>query len=469
MYLGKTMKVCFKTLAARLTLWYAGVFVVFFGAAFLLFYLIINSILDERIDEDLQEDIAEFRLLWQSEGPERVKQEIKREVQSSDPREFLLRLLNSDGIEIFAPDTSHWRSLDINTSVIKRVVTSSDPVLETFQRPSDNYSTRIAYYLIAPGTILQIGESNEEKQEFMELLLNIFIATFCAVIVLSAWVGWFMARRALQGVEEVSHAAIDVANGVLDRKVSVSAKGAEIERLASTFNVMIDRIRRLISGMREMTDNIAHDMRSPLARIRANSELALSSAKTVDEYRDSAVDTLEECDRLLQIINTTLDVAEAEVGAAEIAAETVDISSIVKNAYELFEPVAENKEIELSLNLVPGCHVRGNAGYLQRMLANLLDNALKFTPPKGCIDVAVLSHDGKVSTSVRDTGIGIAEADQPHIFERFFRCDPSRSQPGFGLGLSLARAIAQAHGGDLVVSSSLGQGSVFRVTLPVFD
>jgi signal transduction histidine kinase len=300
----------------------------------------------------------------------------------------------------------------------------------------------------------------------MGFLLKLLAATFFVVIALAAPVGWFMTRQALRGVDEVSRAAADIANGALDRKVSVRAQGAEIERLVATFNRMVDRIRALITGMREMTDNIAHDMRSPLARIRANAESALSRAESIVDYRASAADTLEECDRLLQMINTTLDVAEAESGAAEITREAVDVAEVVSDACELFEPLAEEKGIQLSSRLAPDCRVQGNRQYLQRMLANLLDNALKYTPPLGKVDVGVASAEDVVSICVRDTGIGISEADQAHVFERFFRCDHSRSQPGFGLGLTFARAVTRAHGGELAVASSLGQGSAFTATLP---
>jgi heavy metal sensor kinase len=458
----------FNSLASRLTLWYAGIFVVFFSAAFLFFYFFIDAILDQRLDEDLEEDIVEFRLLWESEGLTGVKTELQREVMSEDPREGFFRLLDVDGNEIFSSDMSYWRGLELsNEQTLNQLSGGSDPILNTVRRVGDEHDTRTVHGSIGSGTTLQIGNSMGDNKEFMGLLFNIFATTFCAVMVLAGLVGWFMARQALRGVEEVSRAAVDVANGTLNRRVSVKAKGTEIERLVTTFNVMVDRIRGLISGMREMTDNIAHDMRSPLARMRANSELALSGAKTIDDYKTSAADTLEECDRLLQMINTTLDVAEAEVGVAELTKDDVDISSVVGDACELFEPIAEDKGIKLSLKLDANCHVHGNTQFLQRMFANILDNALKYTPSKGHVDVEISSDNTVVSISVRDTGIGISESDQSHIYERFYRCDQSRSKPGFGLGLSLARAVARAHGGDLSLLSNLGRGSLFTVTLPV--
>jgi signal transduction histidine kinase len=275
-----------------------------------------------------------------------------------------------------------------------------------------------------------------------------------------------MARRALQGVEEVSRAAEDIANGAFNRRVSVRDRSEEIERLVATFNVMVDRIAAVISQMRTMTDNIAHDLRSPLGRIRAIAERALSASRSVDEHRTASADTLEECDRLLQMINTTLDVAEAEVGAAQLLKEEIDLASIIQDACELFEPIAEDKEIEISAKLEANCQVRGNIQYVQRMLANLLDNALKYTPPKGSVSVELARDDQVAAISVSDTGVGIAPDEQARIFERFYRGDQSRSQQGFGLGLSFARAVAHALGGDISVTSTPNKGSRFTVTLP---
>ncbi len=455
-----------KTLAARLTLWYAAIFVVFTGVAFILFYFSINSILNNQMDEDLEEDIEEFALLLKTDGIQWVKKEIQREVMSDDPEDIFLRLLDGEGRQLFSSDLKPWGELTIDSESLKKVSSGEGPELHSMPLPADeDYDVRIILGLLGPGVILHMGESMEDQQEFMEIMLSIFVTTFVVVIALAAVVGWFMAKQALKGVDEVSRAAMNVANGTLDCRVSVQTKGEEIERLVATFNIMVDRIRALISGMREMTDNIAHDLRSPLARIRANSELALAGAKTIKEHETAAADTLEECDRLLQMINTTLDVAEAEVGVTELQKNQVDISKVVQDACELFEPIAEDKEISLSRELKPNCRINGNIQFLQRMLANLLDNALKYTPPKGKVDVIMLSDEKAISISVRDTGIGISRSDQSSIFKRFYRCDESRSKEGCGMGLSLARAVARAHGGDIKVSSKPGSGSVFTVTL----
>ena len=454
------------TLAARLTVWFAGIFILFTGSAFLLFYYSINTILDQRIDEDLEEDIVEFRSLHADQGIERVTTEIQHEVQADNADEIFLRLLDRTGTALFSTDMSHWRSLQPDMPALRMLTLTSDPWLETVRVEDDEYPARVITGLIAPDTILQIGESTADKEEFMELLLGIFTITFLVFTAFAALVGWFMARKAMRGVEEVTLAAEDVANGTLDRHVAVKAQGEEIARLASTFNIMVDRIRALITGIRDITDNIAHDLRSPVARIRASAELTLSHESTNDEYRTSAADIIEECDRMMEMINTTLDVTEAEAGAASFSEDDIDITTLVQDACELFEPVAEDRHIRLTVSTVSGARIRGNPQQLQRMLANLLDNALKYTPDSGQVDVCMSLDNGCITITVSDTGIGISASSQARVFDRSFRCDESRSQSGFGLGLSLARAVARSHGGDITVSSVPDKGSTFTVTLP---
>jgi signal transduction histidine kinase len=276
-----------------------------------------------------------------------------------------------------------------------------------------------------------------------------------------------MARRALQGVEEVTQTATEISKGALETRVPVKARGDEIDRLATTFNSMLDRIHALITGMREMTDNIAHDLRSPISRIRGFAEMTLTTRGSLDEYETMAANTIEECDRLLGMINTMLDITETEAGAGRTTREAVDLSALVQDARELFQPLADDKGIALAADVPAGVLVLGDVQRLQRMVANLLDNAVKYTAPGGRVTVTMRSDARTVFVTVSDTGIGISESDLPQIFNRFYRGDRSRSQAGSGLGLSLAQAIASAHGGSITVSSSPGKGSTFTVTLPL--
>lgn len=455
-----------KTLAMRLTLLYAAIFAALSSAAFLVAYFWIAANLDARIDEDLREDIVEFEVLLKSEGLEQLKKELVREARTDGPGQTFVRLLNRDGKPVFESSAPRWTGSTWKQQDFASVFTGSGPALRTVAGESDGEKLRIVLGLVGPGLLVEIAESLEDKQEVLDLLLGTFAVIIFLVIIVAAAVGWLMSKAALQGIGEVARAAEDVARGNFDRRVTVGNRGREIDGLVDTFNIMVNRVRVLILEMRVMTDNIAHDLRSPLARLRASVESALLGAKSMGEYEAACERTLEECDRLLQMINTMLDVTEAEGGVTPLTKQDVDLSQLVREAVELFEPVAEDKQIEISLELDSGCHVYGNLAFLQRMVANLLDNAIKYTPNAGAVSIVVSRSNGFVTVSVADTGIGIDPSDQTRVFDRFYRCDESRSEQGFGLGLSFVRAVTNAHSGKIELQSAVNAGSRFTVSLP---
>jgi signal transduction histidine kinase len=246
----------------------------------------------------------------------------------------------------------------------------------------------------------------------------------------------------------------------------VKDRGDEIDQLAMTFNQMLDRIQTLVTEIRQMGDNIAHDLKSPLTRIRGSAEIALTTARSPAEYEAMAAGAIEECDRLLAMINTMLMISRTEAGVEKPARESLDLTALAREACELFGTPAEDQGIALACSVPETCPVTGDHRMLRRLIANLLDNALKYTQAGGSVELTVFQNAGSAALTVRDTGSGISAGDLPRIFERFYRCDQSRSVAGTGLGLSLARAIARAHGGEITVESRPGRGSAFTVTLP---
>jgi heavy metal sensor kinase len=463
MYLKKIFRLP-GTLAFRLTLWYAGIFTISTLVAFLALYFVISTVLKERRDQDFLDDVQEYSSMLATEGMDRVKSEIAWEVSSDGAEHIFLRLLSMDGEELLTTDMSAWEDVGSGSHALEKLKKGAPHVLETLDLPEHEFQVRTVYGIIGPDLVLQIGESLEEDTEFLEIHREIFVPLMAVMVIIAAFVGWLMAKRALRGVEEVTETAIEISEGALDKRVPHKVRGAEIERLATTFNYMLDRINVLIKEMREMSDNIAHDLRSPIARIRGAAEMALTTSAS-DEHRAFAANVIEDCDRLIGIINTMLDIAEAESGAAEIIVEEVDIARVTRRACELFQALAEENSIEIATELPDSCVVYGEARKLQRMVANLLDNALKYTPPEGTVTVSVNADNGKVAISISDTGVGISEDDLPHIFKRFYRCDISRAQGGTGLGLSLVQAIVHSHGGSVKATSHPGKGSTFTVTL----
>lgn len=456
-----------NTLAFRLTLWYAGVFGVSSCVAFLLFYILITSFIQERTDRELLSQVNRFSALLVAEGVDAVKNDAVIEAQAAGIKKVFFRFLSLNGQVFSSSNISYWKDIDINETAIKELLQGGSHVFETITIPGHKDKVRMLYALLSPSIILQVGQTMESYSGFLDAFKGIFITTMTFLIMLAAGVGWFMARRAVSGVEAITQTAQSVSGGTLGKRVPVKTRGDEIDQLAMTFNQMLDRIQTLVTEIKEMSDNIAHDLRSPITRIRGIAEVTLTNGKSMGEYENMAASTIEECDRLLDMINTMLMISKTESGVDKLSFEEIDLAGLVRQACELFEPTAEDKRVALRCDVPNKSHLVGDNRMIQRMLSNLLDNAIKYTPSGGKVSVSVSENDERyVVITVKDTGISISPDDLPRIFDRFYRCDQSRSTPGIGLGLSLARTIARAHGGDITVTSLLNQGSVFIITLP---
>jgi heavy metal sensor kinase len=434
--------------------------------AFFLFYLQIASILRERTDEELVDDIEEFSVLLATKGIEEVKQTMVLEAKEDGEKEIFYRLLSPDGKELGSSELFFWDELTVNQAALQRIAKDTKPVLETLTIEGRRHNARTVYAPIGPGVILQIGMSLEDNDEFLAEFRQIFGAMIAVVMVLAGLLGWFMAKRALKNVEEVTRTAQAISASDLEQRVPVKGQADEIDRLATTFNAMLDRIQMLVTETKEMTENIAHDLRSPITRIRGMAEMALTTGNAIDEYEAAAASTVEDCDRLLEMINTMLYISQTEATAGKLTTEEVDMTGMVRDACELFQPVAEDKGVNLVVEIGTDLRVRGVLQGLQRMLANLIDNALNYTPSPGTVTVSVSGDEKLGIIAVKDTGIGISQDELPHIFRRFYRCDQSRSRPGTGLGLTLVEAIVHAHRGQIAVTSTPNVGTTFTVTLP---
>ena len=310
--------------------------------------------------------------------------------------------------------------------------------------------------------------SLEDIDRLMGQYRRVLALAFGVVLVVGGGLGFFIARRAMSGVRRVTQTAMSIDKGELGRRVGAGLHGHEIVDMACAFNCMLDRIEALVRELGDTTNNIAHDLRSPIARIRGLAETTLASNPSSKELQNMGADTIRECDRLIEMISTMLEIAQIDSGLTPVGNSLVDMVELAEQAVDLFGPAAEDKQQSLEfMSSDRHLHVKGSRNGLQRMVANLIDNAVKFTSVGGYIQVSLVSRDNVVVLKIQDNGIGIDPQKLPHIFERFYRGDESRSTAGNGLGLSLALATARSHEGGIDVESRLQQGSTFTVTLPL--
>ena len=459
----------FKSLAFRLTLWYGGIFSLSSCLAFILFYSLISQTILQRLDQDLMDKAGTFSAVLSVKGLSGVRNLAVLESRAAGEKKVFFRLLYSSG-EVFASShMSYWKSIQVSNEAILRLVSGEKRLFDTLKLPPHDQRVRVLYTFIGSGVILQTGLSMETYSHFFMIFQRVFVGAMSIVVVLSALFGWFMSKKALSGVGRVTLTAGRISGASLDARVPETGDHDEVDLLARTFNRMLDRIQALVTSIREMSDNIAHDLKSPLTRIRGLAEITLVQGKEKREFQNMAASTIEEVDRLLDMINTMLVISRTDAGEGGFRFESADLAALVRDACDLFMPVAEDRAIELTVDAPGVCDVMVDRGMIQRAIANLLDNAVKYTPSGGKVSVSLKKREDHLEIRVRDTGVGIDPADRERIFERFFRVDPSRSEKGTGLGLSLARAVAGEHGGRISLETTPGGGTTFFLTLPYGD
>ncbi len=458
-----------RTIAFRLTVWYAGIFSISSCVAFGLFYFLAVQTIMNQMDQELMDKAGYFRTVIKRNGIVGAQKLAVIEAQAAGEKQIFFRLLYPTG-EVFASSSmSYWKDISLDGAMVDQLMHSRVPVFSTVHIAGQELKARMMYTFVAPNVILHTGLAMNAYSRFLTGFKRIFSISMGFVVLFSAASGMFLSRQALAGVAAIRHTAGSITGSNLEERVPESGSRDELDLLAVTFNRMLDRISALVKSIREMSDNIAHDLKSPLTRIRGFAELALIQEKPddLDAYRAMAANTIEESDRLLDMINTMLVISRAEGGEVGFVYAPVDLSSMIQNAWELFVPLAEDKQIDFTQDVAPGLWIDGDAAMLQRAFANLIDNAIKYTPGKGQVAVALkaMGKDG-VEVQVKDSGPGIDPANREKVFERFFREETSRTTPGTGLGLSLAKTIIEQHSGQISVQPAENGGSLFVVTLP---
>ncbi len=317
---------------------------------------------------------------------------------------------------------------------------------------------------------IEVATYTEDFDRATDRFQKVLYSIAPAFLLLAALGGYWISRRALAPVEKIIGDARRIGVTSLSERLTVSHTGDELERLADTLNEMLARLEASFQRIIQFTADASHELRTPISVMRTNAEITLRKSRTESEYRETLSQILGETENLSRLVEQLLDLARADSGAVALTMSRTNLSEALQKASRQAQVLAEQKELKITAQLPEQpVWVQGDAAALERLFLIFLENAVKYTPSGGHVDVRLKSENSSAITEIRDSGIGIAATDIPHIFERFYQADPSRSREngGRGLGLAIGRWIAQTHGGDISVESRVGEGSSFKIRLPL--
>jgi signal transduction histidine kinase len=451
------------TLGLRLSAWYAVVFVVSTVVLVGITYWLLASSLARRDHDIIAATLREYALRYEAAGLPALERAVEVEQRTGSRERLFVRVLGRGADALFVSMPPGWSDFDIDQ------LSADDQGVERAPARSRNAVLEVASARLFDGTILQVGKSNEIRLALLAQFRT--VVGWVAVLAMCIGVlgGLLITRSTLQPINELIHVVQEIIRtGRTHARVPTRGPtGDTVDELVTLFNTMLDRITGLIRAMGESLDNVAHDLRTPMARLRGTAERALQSSDPA-AAREALADCLEESDRILSMLNTLMDISEAETGVLRLTREPVDLRALLDEVVDLYEDVAEVEHVTVTFDPGEPVIVNGARDRLRQVFANLLDNAIKYTGENGSVRItAAREPNGEAVVTVTDTGAGISAQDLPRIWDRLYRADPSRTERGLGLGLSLVKAYVEAHGGTVEAASEPGRGSVFTVRLPI--
>lgn len=461
-------------LSVRLTFWHS---LIFLGSALAL--LSLTYLLLRKRAQATERDNIEFRLYqyaseYQNSGLAAVRR-LAALRKGRAQKAFFVRLATVDNETLFQRDPEDWAEFQLAQLSRLPLPAFGARDWHTLRSPG-GAELLLAVQRLPDGGLLQLGKSDEELREVLAEFRRTSFFVILIALPLSFAGGAFLASRALRPVGQLIGAAQEIVEtSRFDARVPTPGSGDELDALVQVFNKMLGRIDLLVRELRDSIDNVAHDLRTPLTRLRHIAQSVLTaqeepSARPPCPCCEPSLEALAECveetDRVSTLLNAIMDISEAEAGLVRLDVIPLSVAVVMQRTVDAYVELAEERGVLVRNQITRGLRVRADEIALGRAFANLIDNAIKYTPAGGVVTLEAQREEGRIRISFTDTGIGIPQEDLPRIWDRLFRSDRSRTERGLGLGLSFVRAIVEAHGGAVFAESGSAQGTVVSLTLP---
>jgi signal transduction histidine kinase len=456
-----------NALAIRLSLWFALVFSASGAALFASLYWFLTVRLEEREQRVILAKLDAYAASYAQSGPNVLARLVQRDATSPGAEPLLVQIRRRSGpaVLLYAPE--QWLGSVTESKLLPGFgeLQFKVPVLRIPRDAERDF--QVGQRELVDGSVLQVARSTDNREVLFQPLRRVFVWVGSLMGFVGFAGGVVFAWRTTRPVRQVTQTAREIIRtGRMEARVSVPRRRDELAELVEHFNTVLDRNQALLRAMREALDNVAHDLRTPLTRLRGTAESALQDSANPAAAQGALADCVEESEKVLSILNTLLDVTEAEAGMMQLRRVPTELGQLVRDVVELYSQVAEEKNIRVHVTADAPCPAAVDATRVRQVFANLLDNALKYTPAGGRVEITTGGDADMASVRFRDSGIGIATEELPKIWNRLYRVERSRTERGLGLGLSLVKAVTEAHGGTVEVVSREGAGSDFTVVLP---